>query len=151
MNTFMGIQGPHKLSVFQQNIGLNHDIFDVPAGLQRSAGHFKPLSDMFLSWWLVNISSHSFFSLSDILCVLSPAGQNVRQGLGSLPDISRSLPDMSGIFHDHWFWHHFAKPVPNIGGGEQYSSPPPPVAAKIITGMLDKMSPCQTFSPVDDR
>ncbi len=44
------------------------------------------------------------FSLSDILCVLNPAGQNVRQGLTSLPDISRTLPDMSdmsGIFRDH--------------------------------------------------
>ncbi len=35
-------------------------------------------------------------------CVFEPAGQNVRQGLSSLPDISRSLPDMSGIFRDHW-------------------------------------------------
>ncbi len=45
------------------------------------------------------------FSLSDILCVLNSAGQNVRQGLSSLPDISISLPDMSGmsgIFRDHW-------------------------------------------------
>ncbi len=33
--------------------------------------------------------------------------QNVRQGLSSLPDISRSLPDMSGmssIFRDHCLW-----------------------------------------------
>ncbi len=40
--------------------------------------------------------------MSDIVCVLNPAGQNVQQGLSSLPDISRSLPDMSGIFRDHW-------------------------------------------------
>ena len=42
------------------------------------------------------------FSLSDILHGLNPAGQNVRQCLSSLPVISRSLPDMSGIFRDHW-------------------------------------------------
>ncbi len=41
------------------------------------------------------------FSLSEILCVLNPVGQNVRQGMSSLLDISRSLPDMSGIFCDH--------------------------------------------------
>ena len=44
------------------------------------------------------------FSLSDILCVLNSAGQNVQHGLSSLPDISRSLLDMSGIFRDDWFW-----------------------------------------------
>ncbi len=41
------------------------------------------------------------FSLSDISCVLNSAGQHVRQVLSSLPDISTSLPDMSGIFRDH--------------------------------------------------
>ncbi len=29
------------------------------------------------------------------------AGQNVRQAFSALPDILRSLPDMSGIFRDH--------------------------------------------------
>ncbi len=46
------------------------------------------------------------FSLSDILCELNPAGQNVRQDLSLLLDISRSLPDMSGmsgIFRDHCY------------------------------------------------
>ena len=42
------------------------------------------------------------FALSDLLCVLKPAGQNAHQGLSSLSDISRSLPDMSGMFRDHW-------------------------------------------------
>ena len=32
-----------------------------PAGLQRSAGHFEPLSYIFPSWWLANISGHSCF------------------------------------------------------------------------------------------
>ncbi len=39
----------------------------------------------------------------DIFRVLNPAGQNVRQCLSPLPDISRSLPDMSdmsGIFRE---------------------------------------------------
>ena len=36
-----------------------------------------------------------------IFPVLNPAGQNVRQCLGPLPDITRTLPDMSGIFRDH--------------------------------------------------
>ncbi len=31
------------------------------ADLQRSAGHFEPMSDIFPSWWLVNISGHSCF------------------------------------------------------------------------------------------
>ncbi len=35
--------------------------------------------------------------LSEILFCLNPAGQNVRQGMSSLPDISISLPDMSGM------------------------------------------------------
>ncbi len=30
-----------------------------PAGLQRTAGHFEPLSDIFPSWGLANISGHS--------------------------------------------------------------------------------------------
>ena len=33
-----------------------------PTGLQRSAGHFEPLSDNFPSWWLANITGHSCFS-----------------------------------------------------------------------------------------
>ncbi len=44
------------------------------------------------------------FSFADMLFVLNSAGQNFRHGLSSLPDISRSLPDMSGmlgIFRDH--------------------------------------------------
>ncbi len=46
------------------------------------------------------------FSLSQISCVLNSAGHFVRQGLSSLTDISRSLPDMSGIFRDHLFQCH---------------------------------------------
>ncbi len=37
--------------------------------------------------------------------ILNPAGQNVRQGESPLPDISRTLPDMSGmsgIFREDW-------------------------------------------------
>ncbi len=47
------------------------------------------------------------FPLLGILYVLNPAGQNIQQGLSPLLDISRSLPDMSGIFrvHCHIFWH----------------------------------------------
>ena len=29
------------------------------SGLQRSAGHFEPLLDIFPRWWLANISGHS--------------------------------------------------------------------------------------------
>ncbi len=68
-----------------------------PAGLQCSAGHFQ----------LTGKYQWSFlFPLSHILSPLNTAGQNVQQGLSSLPDFSRSLPDMSGmsgIFRDHWF------------------------------------------------
>ncbi len=90
-----------------------------PAGLQcsASAGHFEPLSDIFHSWWLVNISGHSCFSCR-IFYVSKPAGQNVRQGLSSLPDISRSLPDMSGIFRNHWIslvqWSYFILQVVRV-------------------------------------
>ncbi len=52
--------------------------------------------------WQISVAILVFivgYSLS--LWLLNAAGQNVRQGLSSLPDISRSLPDMSGIFRDH--------------------------------------------------
>ncbi len=76
-----------------------------PAGQQRSAGHFLALVKHFCQLMTDNYQWSFLFSLSDILCGLNTAGQNVRQGLSSLPDISRSLPDMSGmsgIFRDHW-------------------------------------------------
>ena len=76
-----------------------------PAGLQRSAWHFEPLSKIFPSWWLAYISGHSCIPCRACYNVLNPAaGQNVWHGLSSLPDISRSLPEMSslsGIFPDH--------------------------------------------------
>ncbi len=34
--------------------------------------------------------------------ILNPSGQNVRQGQNPLPDISRSLSDMSDIFREDW-------------------------------------------------
>ncbi len=45
-------------------------------------------------------------SLPDIFPVLNPAGQNVQQCRGLLPDITRTLPDMSdmsSIFRNHWY------------------------------------------------
>ncbi len=57
--------------------------------------HFSQLMTGQYQWWSLPL-------LSDILCVLQHAGQNVQQGMSSLPDISRSLPDRSGIFRDHW-------------------------------------------------
>ncbi len=60
----------------------------------------------------------SFF-LSDILYESNSAGQNVRQGLSSLPDISRILPDMSSIFCDHWMIVHCFVSV-NINDAEGY-------------------------------
>ncbi len=77
-----------------------------PAGLQRSAGHFEPLSYIFPSWWLANISGHSCFPCRTFYVYWTLLEKNVRHGLSSLPDISRSLPDMSGmsgIFRDHWY------------------------------------------------
>ncbi len=52
--------------------------------------------------FIQKLHRHPMLSLSDILCLLNPAGQNVQQGLSSLADISRSLPDRSSIFCDPW-------------------------------------------------
>ena len=57
-----------------------------PAVLQQSAGHFEPLTDIFPIGRLAHLKKEA--SLSDILCVLNPAGQNVRH----VRHISRSLP-----------------------------------------------------------
>ena len=40
-----------------------------PAGLQPSAGHFEPLTDIFPSWWLVKISGHSYFPWWHFMCI----------------------------------------------------------------------------------
>ncbi len=50
------------------------------------------------------IPCRTFFSVNDqqiLFRVLNPAGQNVWQCLSPLPDISRSLPGMSGIFPEN--------------------------------------------------
>ncbi len=55
-------------------------------------------------WILIEnipILPEAFLTFASILCVLYPAGQNVRQDLSSLPDISKSLPDMSSIFRHY--------------------------------------------------
>ncbi len=75
-----------------------------PAVLQCSAGHSDPRADSLLNWWLANIMFYAGHLL-DIFRALNPAGQNVRQCWNPLPDISRSLPDMSGmsgIFREDW-------------------------------------------------
>ncbi len=77
-----------------------------PSVLRRT---FEPLSDIFP--FMTGKYQWSFlFSLSDMLCILIPAGQD----LSSRPDISRSLLDMSGIFCDHWtIWHCTGHDYPN--------------------------------------
>ena len=70
---------------------------DKMSGIQCSAWHLNPLSDIFLSWWLANILLKFLSPLPNLFLVLNPGGQNVRQCLSPLSDISRSLPGMSGI------------------------------------------------------
>ncbi len=73
----------------------------------RSAGQnvrqaFNALPDILIPCWtFVSVDDWQFFSLlSDIFHALNSIGQNVRQWWSPLPDISRSLPDMSGIFRE---------------------------------------------------
>ncbi len=50
-----------------------------------------------------SVDDRQFFPLlSDIFTALNPAGQSVRQCRSPLSDISRSLPDMSGLFREDW-------------------------------------------------
>ncbi len=64
------------------------------------SGILSPCQTIFLvaNWQITVVILVFYVFYFYILCVLNPAGQNVRQGLRSLPYISRSLPDMSGNF-----------------------------------------------------
>ncbi len=59
------------------------------------AGHFFQFMVSKYIWQFLS-------PMPDIFHVLKPAGQNVRQCQSPLLDISRSLPDMSGIFREDW-------------------------------------------------
>ena len=81
--------------------GMPDNMSGSPSALCRTfwtpVRHFSQLMTGKYQWSFL-------FSLLDILCVLNSAGQNVQQCLSSLPDISRTLPDMSGmsgIFRNH--------------------------------------------------
>ena len=63
-----------------------------PAGLQRSAGHFEPLSDIFPSRWLANINGHSCCPNRTFYVYLSELSAGHQQkSAGHVRHISRSL------------------------------------------------------------
>ncbi len=60
--------------------------------------------NLILTFTHTNWLGLSYYSMkSQVTCYyLRSAAQNVLQAFSALPDISRSLPDMSCIFPDHW-------------------------------------------------
>ena len=73
-----------------------HAIQNVRQALSALPDILSPCQTLFpVNDWQISMVIVVF--LVAHLCVLNPAGQNVRLGLSSLPDITRSLPDMSGI------------------------------------------------------
>ncbi len=69
----------------------------------RSAG--QNVRQAFIGLPDILIPCRTLFSVNDQR-ILNSAGQNVRQYRTLLPDISKSLPDMSGIFREDWAWFH---------------------------------------------
>ncbi len=63
----------------------------------RAAGHF--VRQVFNALSDILIPCQTFFSV-DNRQILNPAGQSVRQGQSPLLDISKTRPDMSGIFRE---------------------------------------------------
>ena len=87
-------------------VEMNNKLTVVLFYLQCSNGHFNPLPEIFLSWWLTNIMFSVCF-IPNIFCALNPAGQNVRQCQSPLPGISRSLPHTFGIFREDWIIYNW--------------------------------------------
>ncbi len=78
-----------------------------PAGLQRSARHFEPLSDIFPSWWLANISGHSSFPCLTFYVywtLLDKMAGNVLAPCRTSAAVCRTCPACPAYFAITAFW-----------------------------------------------